>query len=100
MSTQEPPPNAPRLVEPGEPFRALTEAEVQAALDDPDPANPIACEVARLVEGYTANFAALAERLGRLPPSMLRLAPRWPIEAVAMRLMTETISRAVAEHAH
>jgi hypothetical protein len=63
-----------------------------------NPANPIACEVARLGEGYTANSAALAERLGKLSPSLLRVAPRWPIEALAMRLMTETIRRAVEEH--
>jgi hypothetical protein len=26
------------------------------ALNDPDPGNPIAVEVARLIEGYTENF--------------------------------------------
>ena len=34
-----------------------------AALNDPDPSNPIAVEVARLIEGYTKNFRAHVKRL-------------------------------------
>jgi hypothetical protein len=88
MTDDEPPPTP---VEPREEFRSLSEPQVLAALDDPDPANPVAGEVARLVSAYTANFAAAVERLGYVPSSILRVAPRWPIEAVAMRLLTETI---------
>ncbi len=39
-------------------FISLTEAEVLAALDDPNTANPIAVEVARLIAGYGENFRA------------------------------------------
>jgi hypothetical protein len=53
-----------RVVSPAPQFTGLTEAEVMAALDDPDPANPIAVEVARLIEGYTENVRAHVERLG------------------------------------
>jgi hypothetical protein len=62
-----------------------------AALDDPDPGNPIAVEVARLIEGYTENFRAHVERLGYIPDSFLRAKPQTAIEAVAMRLTTEAI---------
>jgi len=40
-----------RIISPAPQFTSLTEAEVMAALADPDPGNPIAAEVARLVEG-------------------------------------------------
>ena len=57
----------------------------------------IALEVGRLTEGYTANFQEQVRRLGRLHSSFLHIKPRWPIEAVAMRLMTDTIRDAVRE---
>jgi hypothetical protein len=60
------------VVFPAPQFTGLTEAEVMAALDDPDAANPIAVEVARLIAGYTENFRAHVERLGYIPDSFLR----------------------------
>lgn len=83
-------------VEPKPEFRALSEPEVLAALGDADPRNRIACEVARLIEGYTAGFRQHVERLGAIPPAVPRLSPRWPIEDVAMRLATDAISDAIA----
>ncbi len=77
-------------------FHPLAEDAVVAALQDPDPANPIAIEVARLIEGYTTNFHEQVQRLGRIPSDILRIKPRWPIEAVAMRLTTEVIREALA----
>lgn len=78
------------IVEPLPEFRGLSEAEVMAAVNDPAP-NYVADEVARLIVGYTANFKEHVERLGHLPESILKAKPRWPIEAVAMRLATEAI---------
>ena len=89
----------PQIVEPKLEFRKLSEEAVTAALGDSDPDNPIATEVARLLNGYAANFHAHVERLGHMPEHILRHKPRWPIEAVAMRLMAETIRRSLAEHA-
>jgi hypothetical protein len=66
-----------------------------AALGGTDPGNPIAVEVARLIEGYTENFRAHVERLGYFPESILRVKPQTAIEAVAMRLTTEAIQQAV-----
>lgn len=80
-----------RIVSPAPQFTSLSEAEVMAAMQDPDPGNPIAAEVARLIEGYSENFRAHVERLGYMPASFLRVKPASAIEAVAMRLTTETI---------
>jgi hypothetical protein len=54
-------------------FISLTEAEVLAALDDPNTANPIAVEVARLIAGYGENFRAHVQRLGYIPDSPRQL---------------------------
>jgi hypothetical protein len=79
------------IVAPKPEFLALTEQAVLAALDDPDPANPIAIEVARLMTAYTNNLRSHVERLGYIPADMLRVKPLWPIEAVAMSLTTKAI---------
>jgi hypothetical protein len=85
-----------RVVAPAPQFTGLTEAEVMAALADPDPGNPIALEVARLMEGYTENFRAHVERLGYFPASILHVKPQSAIETVAMRLTTQTIQETIA----
>jgi hypothetical protein len=82
-----------RIVSPAPHFTSLTEAEVMAALNDPDPGNPIAIEVARLIQGYGENFRAHVEKSGRIPESFLRVKPQSAIEAVAMRLTTDTIQQ-------
>ena len=87
------------IVDPKPEFRATPEEAVIAALQDPDPANPIAIEVARLLDAYTRNFQAHVQRLGRIPPDILHMKPRWPIEAVAMRLLTEEIREILANPA-
>jgi hypothetical protein len=86
----------PCIVSPAPQFTSLTEAEVMAALNDPDPGNPIAVELARLIEGYTDNFRAHVERLGYFPSDILHVTPQTAIEAVAMRLTTEAIQETVA----
>jgi hypothetical protein len=83
-----------RVISPAPQFTGLSEAEIMAALNDPDPRNPIAVEVARLIEGYTENFRAHVERLGYIPDSFLHVKPQTPIEAVAIRLTTEAIQQA------
>lgn len=76
-------------------FQHLSEAEVMAALSDPSPTNPIACEVARLIGCYTQNFTAHCERLGRIPESILRHKSPVAIEEIAMRLTSEVIQQEV-----
>lgn len=85
------------IIEPKPPFQSLTEAAVMAALADNNPQNPIALEVARLIEAYTANFQRHVERLGYMPPHILHVKAHYPIEAVAMQLTTEAIRDTVAK---
>src|ERR1700681_2827346 len=84
-----------RVISPAPQLTRLTEAEGMAALADPDPGNPIAVEVARLIEGYSENFRAHVEGLGYIPDSFLRVKPQTAIEAAAMRLTTEAIQEAI-----
>jgi hypothetical protein len=81
----------PKIVEPRFEFTSLSEEEVLKALADVDPSNPIAVEVARLLTGYSENFAEHCARIGRMPEQVLHATPRSPIEAVAMRLMGDTV---------
>lgn len=85
------------IAEPKPEFRSVTKEAVLAALDDPDPANPIAVEIARLVTAYTRNFRDHVERIGYIPAHLLRVKPRWPIEAVATSLATEAIRDSLAQ---
>jgi hypothetical protein len=87
-----------RIVSPAPQFTSLTEAEVMAALNDPHPGNPVAVEIARLIEGYTENFRPHVERLGSMPPAIVHVKPASAIEAIAMRLTTEAITDAIASH--
>ncbi len=64
------------LLEPLTEFRGLNEAEVLKALAELDATNPVAAEAMRLIAGYAANLQAL--HINKV---------RWPIEAVAMRLI-------------
>ena len=87
----------PTPIEPKEEFRSLDQAAIEAALADPSPNNPIAHEIARLIAGYSANFAEHCQKLGRVPTDFLRITPRWPIEAVAMSLVAESIQAELAD---
>lgn len=87
------------MITPKPEFQHLAEEEVRAAVADTDANNPIAQEVARLIDGYIANFQATVERSGHVPASILRATPSSPIEAVAMDLTTEAVRAAFAEAA-
>lgn len=84
------------IVEPKAEFRSIDEATVMAALDDTNPDNSVAVEVARLMAGYMANFQSQVKRLGYIPSDVLHMKPRWPIEAVAMRLTSDAIHQSLA----
>ena len=64
------------------------------ALADPDPDNPIATEIARLMMGYMENFQRHAAQSGEFPASILRAKGSCPIEEITMRLVSEEISAA------
>lgn len=83
-------------IKPKPQFRHLTEAAVTAALFDPDPDNPVAIEVNRLIAAHTKAFIAHVQKLGYMPPSLLDIKPRWPIEAVALRCIANTLRESLA----
>jgi hypothetical protein len=57
----------------------------------------VAVEVARLITAYTKTFVRHVKQIGYLPPHILHVKARWPIEAVAMRLATENIREAIKQ---
>lgn len=81
----------PLLIEPAAEFTQLTASEVMEALQDPNPGNPIAVEVARLMGGYMVNYKAYMERIGEIPSEIVTLKPRSDIEAVAMQLTIDML---------
>jgi hypothetical protein len=85
------------VVEPKPEFQSLTEDAVLAAIAARDPKTPIAIEVARLIKAYKENFLRHHKRLGYLPPHLLQVNARCPIEAVAMRLTTENFREAITQ---
>lgn len=85
------------IVEPKPEFRSLSEDAVLAARADPDPSNHIAKELARLIAAYSDDFQRHIDLRGYVPPHILHVMPRWPIEAVAMRLATDAICKTAAK---
>jgi hypothetical protein len=77
-------------------FRSVTAAAVLGALGDGDPANRIAAEVARLTDAFSAFFDRDARAIST---AFFQLKPRWPIEAMAMRLALEEFEQAVRHDA-
>lgn len=64
------------VIEPKAEFRSMDEASVMAALEDNNPDNRVAVELARLIAGYTMNFQQYVERLGARIPWKSRAAGR------------------------
>ena len=79
------------IVEPNPIYRILTEEEVWNALNDHRPPNRITSEVNRLVEDYTSVFHAYVARVGYVPPHVFYIKARWPIEKVAVEIVTQNI---------
>lgn len=73
------------MIEPEVEFQSLSEAEILAALIDPSPDNRIATEVKRLTEILKGRFRSEVEKWGYIPPHILHIKARWPIEAVAIK---------------
>jgi hypothetical protein len=69
-------------------FTCLSEAEVWNAINGNDCAeNPITAEVTRLVANYTARFMVCARQYENVPPQIMFVRARWPIERVAVLLL-------------
>jgi hypothetical protein len=68
------------IVAPKPEFLSLTEAAVLAALGDPDPANPIAVEISRLVTAYKKTLGTMWSGSGTFPPTFCALNPAGPLK--------------------
>jgi hypothetical protein len=66
-------------------LQIMSEADVLAALVESTRENRIAAEVNRLAEIYKHRFLTEMEKWGYLPPHILHVKARWPIEAVAIK---------------
>lgn len=67
-------------------FTGLAEAEVWDALEH-DTDGKVAAEVTRLIASYTLLMKACAARHGPVPPEVLHVSVRWPIERVAVLML-------------
>ena len=86
-----------KIVEASQEFHALSQDDVMDALEDINPDNPIAVEISRLMDGYLSNFTEHVEKIGHIPPSILRSTGSCPIETVAMELVSDTIRATLEE---
>ena len=83
-----------------EKFRNATDEQVREALNDPNPHNALAREVARLIEGYTANFYEYCEQIGGIPEKIVRINPETAVERVALELFEQVIQTETSGRAH
>lgn len=67
-------------------FVHLTEAEVWAAVDRDDD-NSVACEVTRLICCFWKKFLDCAKQYQNVPPEILHVSVRCPIERVAVVML-------------
>jgi len=73
-------------IKPLKAFRHLTENEIVDDLQGEFRlVHPLADEVLRLAGAYLEATTREIERLGRIPEPLINVAPRWPIEIVAVR---------------
>ncbi|MDP2205347.1 MAG: hypothetical protein Q8K65_03485 [Alphaproteobacteria bacterium] len=83
-------------------FCHLSEREVWAALDNHEDDNAIEAEVTRLVASFFSRYKAYIETNGlkNLPPHIMHVATRWPIERVAVKIMVRYIETEAWEDGH
>jgi hypothetical protein len=67
-------------------FAHLSEAEVWAAINE-NGESPISCEVTRLVCCFWKRFQDCARKHHNVPPHIMHVAVRYPIERVAVIMM-------------
>ena len=74
------------------PTAPLTRDELIAALDDPDPANPLARAVADCISAYAAELDIHASRIGAWPDQLVLPAPATEVEAFAFELFMQQMA--------
>mgnify|MGYP001205392380 CR=1 FL=1 len=66
--------------------------DLLAALDDPDPVNPLALQIAAALDSYGAALNEQARRAGAVPETLVLATPTTEIEAFAFELFTSQIT--------
>jgi hypothetical protein len=80
-------------------FRNLSEAEVWETINgDPFQESAITAEVTRLVVQYTVWLKGCLDQRGDVPPSVMHVEVRWPIERVAVLVMAKAEAALVSVH--
>jgi len=73
-----------------------TRTDLLAALNAPDPANPLAVAVSQALERYTKQLSEQTNRNGAWPTRFMLPAPATEIEAFALELFTkETVASGI-----
>jgi len=70
---------------------------IQAALEDPDPRNPLAVAIARRIEAYASSMAQQVAAEGKWPRKLQLVEPETILEEVALQLAVKTISQELGE---
>lgn len=67
-------------------------ADMIAALNDPDMANPLAAQIAAAITAYADALNHQAEQQGAMPDPLVLATPRSDVEAFAFELFTREIA--------
>lgn len=73
--------------------RIPTRVEMLAALDDPNPANPLAVAIADCIASYGAQLNEQARRAGEWPNPLKLQSPRTELESFALELFTAELAK-------
>ncbi len=74
------------------PFDKNDRDAIELALQDPNPANPIAVAVADAIEQFAARIAQQADREGRFPKQLMLLKPATVFDEMVIRLTLQTMA--------
>ncbi len=72
-------------------------AAILAAIDDPDPNNPIAVALAERLKEMTGRYWLHAEKLGRVPTELMLVKPTTAFDDIACRLHLNAVADAVGQ---
>jgi len=72
-------------------------AAILAALNDPDPNNPVAVALAERLKELTGRFWLHAEKLGRVPTELMLVKPTTAFDDIAYRLHLDAVADAVGQ---
>jgi len=87
-----------KIVEVNREFRETTDEEINTALADESPDNPIAHEFARLIAAYGENITEHVNKIGHIPDDLLRFKGGCPMEERAMQLVAEQLRQVMQEY--